>query len=133
MPVRYEIEPPIASLLMEGDVGPGDVVECLSALAADPAHRPGMPQLVDMRAVTRVAQVADHERVAYAFERMREHFAGARCAVVVATPVMFGAVRQFGTLAERAGLDVAPFMEMDEAREWLGVGEAAHGSMSDDD
>jgi hypothetical protein len=108
MTVRYTIAPAgVAHVTMTGVAGPGDVIEFLRALAADPAHRPAVPQLVDMRGVTQAAAVADLERVASAFEQMRPHFAGARCAVVVATPLMFGTVRRFATLAECAGSHAA--------------------------
>jgi ATP-binding protein involved in chromosome partitioning len=42
MSVRYRIATPdaVVRVSMEGDVSPGEVVECLHALAADPAYRP---------------------------------------------------------------------------------------------
>jgi hypothetical protein len=97
------------------------VIAFLRTLADDPAFRHGMPQLVDVRNVPEPMPIEDIEQVAYAFERMRDRFGGSRAAILVSTTAMFGAVRQFGTLAERAGIEVAPFGDEREAIDWLGI------------
>ena len=122
MTLRYEITSPgIVSVLVTGAADPDAVIELLRSLAYDPAFRPGMPQLVDMRDVPEPLPVKDLERVAYAFEQLRARFAGSRAAVLVSTTAMFGVVRQFGTLVERAGLEVTPFTDEHEALAWLSV------------
>ena len=121
MPMRYEITSPgIVRISVSGAIDPQAVVALLRSLAADPAFRPKLPRLVDMREAPEPLRVAELERVAYAFEQMRSHFAGSRAAVLVATTAMFGVVRQFGTLVERAGIEVSPFMGEREALAWLG-------------
>ena len=93
MPVRYEILPHRAvHVRMTGAIAPAEVVDFLHDLARDPA-----------------------------LEQMRPHFVGVRCAVVVASPLVFGTVRQFGAMVERAGMDVTPFMDERAAWTWLGV------------
>jgi hypothetical protein len=110
---------------MSGVAGVVEVIAVLRAIAADAAFRRSMPQLVDMRGVTQPTSVADLERVAYAVEQLRSEFGGARWAVLVATPAMFGVARQFAVLAERAGVEVAPFVDSALAHEWLGVAQGA--------
>ena len=122
MTLRYEITSPgIVRVLVIGAADPYAVIELLRSLAEDPAFRPGMAQLVDMREVPEPLPVKDLERVAHAFEQLRTRFAGSRAAVLVSTTAMFGVVRQFGTLVERAGLEVTPFTDEDEALAWLSV------------
>ena len=122
MPVRYEILPHRAvHVRMTGAINPGEVVDFLHNLARDPALEPAMPHFGDMRGVTQPATGADLERIASALEQMRPHFVGVRCAVVVASPLVFGTVRQFGAMVERAGMDVTPFVDERAAWAWLGV------------
>src|SRR6476660_4946828 len=124
--MRYEITSPgIVRISVTGVVSPHAAIALLRLLAEDPAFDAELPQLVDMREVPEPVPVSDLERVAYAFEQMRSRFAGSRAAVLVATTAMFGVVRQFGTLVERAGVEVTPFTDEHEALVWLGV---AHGS-----
>jgi hypothetical protein len=120
--LHYEITTPgIVRISVSGVIDPHAVVAFLRSLAADPAFRPQLPRLVDMREASQPLPVADLERVAHAFEQMRSQFSGSRAAIVVATTAMFGAVRQYGTLVERAGIEVSPFMREREALAWLGV------------
>jgi len=120
--MRYEITSPgIVRISVTGVVDPHTAIALLRSLAEDPAFGPRLPQLVDMREVPEPLPVTDLERVAYAFEQMRSRFAGSRAAVLVATTAMFGVVRQFGTLVERAGVEVTPFTDEREALAWLDV------------
>jgi hypothetical protein len=120
--MRYEITPTgLVRITIAGATDSHVVIAFLRTLADDPALRQAMPQLVDLRDVPEPMPIADLERVAYAFEQMRRRFGGFRAAVLVSTTAMFGAVRQFGTLAERAGIEVAPFAGEPEALDWLGV------------
>lgn len=120
--MRYEITSPgIVRISITGVVNAHAAIALLRSLAEDPAFDAEIPQLVDMREVPEPVPVSDLERVAYAFEQMRSRFAGSRAAVLVATTTMFGVVRQFGTLVERAGVEVTPFTDEREALAWLGV------------
>ena len=42
-----------------------------------------------------------------------------RAAVIVNQGWLFGIVRQFAALADRAGIRVMPFVDADQARQWL--------------
>jgi hypothetical protein len=111
----------IVRIEMTGGVGPGETLQFLERLATEPALRRGMPQLVDFTRVQAPPTAAESERVAQGFARLRHRFEGARCAVVVADPVVFGAIRQFAVLAVRAAVEVRPFLDVREAKRWLGL------------
>jgi hypothetical protein len=120
--IRYEITSPgIVRISISGLIDPHAVIAFLHSLVEDPAFHPQLPRLVDMREVPQPLPVADLERVAYAVEQLRSRLAGSRAAVLVSTTAMFGVVRQFGTLVERAGVEVTPFTSEREALAWLGV------------
>ena len=122
MTIRYEITSPgIVRIVVTGVVDAHTTIAFLRSLAEDPAFCPELPQLVDMREVPEPVPVTDLERVAYAFEQMRSRFDGSRAAVLVSTTAMFGVVRQFGTMVERAGVEVTPFTSEREALAWLGA------------
>ena len=108
---------------MTGIVGPAEILAFLERLAVDPAVRKGMPQLLDITGVHAPPTAAESERVAQGFARLRDRFEGARCAVVVSDPLVFGAIRQFGALAARAAVEVRPFLDAREAERWLGLPE----------
>ena len=123
MPIHYTIDAVrgIVRVEMAGVVGPNETLSFLERLGADPALRPAMPQLLDLRRMQAPPTSEDSESVALGFERLRSRFEGARCAVVVADPLVFGAIRQFAALAVRAAVEVRPFLDEREAERWLGL------------
>ena len=125
MPIRYTIDVArgVVRVVMTGVVEPSETLRFLEQLAADAALRPAMPQLVDFTGVAEPPTAADSESVAQGFARLRHRFEGARCAVVVADPLAFGAIRQFAALALRAAVEVRPFLDVREAERWLGLPE----------
>lgn len=125
MPIHYEIDivRGVVRVTMAGMIAPSDTLQFLEKLAADPALRVGMPQLLDFTKVQAPPTAAESESVAQGFARLRHRFEGARCAVVVADPLVFGAIRQFAALAARAMVEVRPFLDSREAERWLGLPE----------
>lgn len=111
----------LVRITVTGMVSAAEVTDFLETLGADAALRPAAPQLVDLRGMAQAASIADVELIAATYERMTTQFAGARCAMLVGTPVMFGVARQFGTLVERAHVEAAPFTNERDAWEWLGA------------
>jgi len=126
MPIHYAIDPGHDVVLVEmvGAVGPGEVLAFLERLALEPALRPGMPQLVDCGRMKTPPTVAASESVAEGFARLKPRFGGARCAVVVADALMYGAMRQFSALAMQAAVEVRPFLGVAAARAWLAIPDA---------
>jgi hypothetical protein len=125
VPIRHVIDVVrgVVRIEMIGVVGPTETLRFLERLALDPALRPAMPQLVDFTRIVAPPTAGESERVAQAFERLRHRFAGTRCAVVVADPLAFGAIRQFAALAARASVEVRPFLDVRAAERWLGLPE----------
>jgi len=123
VPIHYAIDGAIGVVYvdMSGAISPAEALMFLERLAVDPGLRPAMPQLVDVTRVHAPPSVAESEAVALGFARLRHRFEGARCAVVVTDPLMFGAIRQFAALATRALVEVRPFLDGREAQQWLGL------------
>ena len=128
--IQYSIDARrgVVRIEMAGVVSASDTVEFLERLAEEPELRPGMPQLLDFTQVAAPPTVTDSESVARTFSRLRSRFQGSRCAVIVADPLMYGAIRQFAALAARAGVDVRPFLDRREAEAWLGVASEEPGA-----
>ena len=125
MPIHYTIDVArgVVRVAMSGIIDPADTLRFLEQLAAEPSLQPAMPQLLDLRRVEAPPTVAESESVAQGFARLRHRFEGARCAVVVADPLAFGAIRQFAAMAARAAVEVRPFLDPREAERWLALPE----------
>jgi hypothetical protein len=123
VPIGYQIDATrgVVRVAVYEEFSAEEAAAFLESLADDPALSPGMSQLVDLRQAAAPPTVAESERLALTFARFRDHFAGVRCAVIVAHPAMYGAIRQFSALAARAGVDVRPFQDAEAAAEWLRV------------
>lgn len=102
-------------------MSPREALRFLERLATDPSLQQAMPQLVDFTGVDSAPTAAESETVAEGFARLRDCFEGARWAVVVSDALVYGAVRQFASMAARASVDVRPFLDWGEARRWLAV------------
>ena len=124
MPVSYEIDAArgVVRITIGDEFTAAEAVALLERLASDPLLSPGMSQLVDLTRMTTPPTVAESENLASALARLRGRFEGARCAVIVAHPAMYGAIRQLAALAARAGVEVRPFNDQVAAGEWLCVG-----------
>jgi hypothetical protein len=125
VPIHYTIDVArgVVLVAMSGVVDPADTLRFLEQLAAEPSLRPAMPQLLDLTRVGAPPTVAESESVARGFARLRHRFEGARCAVVVADPLAFGAIRQFAAMAASAAVEVRPFLDPREAERWLALPE----------
>ena len=99
-----------------GTLASGDIAQHRVRLRADPAFDAEYSQLVDLRAVTEVE--ATPEEIAF-LARDPLFAAGARRAIVAASPAVFGLARMFGTYAESAEQNVHVFADMDKACAWL--------------
>jgi hypothetical protein len=123
VPIHYAIDSAIGVVYvdMSGAISPAEVLMFLERLAVDPGLRPAMPQFIDTTRVHAPPSIAESEAVAQGFARLRHRFEGARCAVLVAEALMYGAIRQFAALAARASVGVRPFLDAREAQDWLGL------------
>lgn len=124
MPVHHEIDVDAGRIVVQlsGEVTAAEIFGYYAKLAADPLLRPGLGVLADSRDVTAVPSFAEMSMVATSTSRTPPDMRPTHAAVVVAAAWLFGIVRQFGALAERGGIRVMPFYDLEEACEWLASG-----------
>lgn len=121
MPIRHAVDPRagVARFTVSGEFTLADMQAAVDRLAADPIYRPGMPILSDHRAIARPASA---EEVAGLVSHVADHgpvFAGARMAIVAASAASYGMMRMLSTLAEDVPMEIAVFLDVDEALRWL--------------
>ena len=121
MPVRHEIDVDagLIKVYLSGAVTSAEILAYYARLAVDPLLRPGLAVLADCSGVDAVPSFAEISIVATGHAHTPSALRPTVAAVVVATPWLFGIVRQFGALVERTGVRVRPFYADDDARRWL--------------
>jgi hypothetical protein len=121
VPVHHEIDVAAGRIVvcLSGAVTAGEVLAYYAALAVDPALRPGLTVLADCREVTAVPSFPEMGMVVNAQSRTPPDLRPTRAAVVVAAAWLYGIIRQFSALAERGGIRVMPFYDIEEANRWL--------------
>jgi len=122
VPVDYEIdtEQDVVVTRGHGRLTDDDLLGVQQRLRADPAFRPDMNELCDLRDVSEVEVTSRGLRLLAA----RNHFgAGSRRAFVVERPVLFGIARMLQALTDRHPDELrVQFDELRDARAWVGLG-----------
>lgn len=103
-----------------------DLEKQAKAVAADPRIKPGLRELVDLRAVDSVE--ASTETLGFIIFTDKEHrdkFEGMRIAIVAPRDLLFGLSKIFEVLSdvENAPSKINVFRTMREAEEWLQIKE----------
>jgi len=121
VPIRYEIDAEAGLILVElsGTVPAAELFDYYATLAADTSLGPDLSVLADCRGVTSGPSFLELYGLATAKGRLPPHLRPTRAAVIVNQGWLFGIVRQFAALADRGGIRVMPFVEPDQARQWL--------------
>jgi hypothetical protein len=119
VPIRYEIRPGLVHVVIDDVLDAGEIFAFYGALGRDPGFRPGTPFLVDARAVDRVAPLTELRGTALEARRNPVFAVPTKSAALVATPLMFGVVRQWAMLSADSNLVTRPFYDVVEAQEWL--------------
>jgi hypothetical protein len=118
MALRYSIEDGVVVLSATA----GDFAmlrDVLNAAAADPAARPRMPLLIDVRTEANGVRYEDVRCRVETMAEMRHQF-GPRWAIVTGTQaVPVGVGRMFAAFSEIEGFDVGMFADEDDAIRWL--------------
>ncbi len=118
MPIRYRVKRGVLVL----EVAPQGFAElrgALRAAAADPASRPNMPLLIDVRTEVPGVRYEDIQHRLQILSEMRAQF-GPRWAIVTGTgPVRVGVGRLFAVFSEIEGLEVGVFADEAVALTWL--------------
>jgi hypothetical protein len=113
-----ESEPPVAHLRCPDGGSFADHVAALRDLAGTPELAPGIPVLLDVRAVKLLPNPAEAEVLAGLLANqgvLGRH----RVAVVVNGGTQYGVARMVCTVAELRGADAKVFMEEPAALSWL--------------
>ena len=100
---------------------PDDIKASRERYRTDPDFSPDMKQLIDLRSVTAVEVTTRDWR---ALAKTDPFGPGARRALVGDQDLTFGVLRMYEALSERPEVAVHVFRNIDEAREWLGIGAA---------
>jgi hypothetical protein len=102
-----------------GVVRGSDILETQRQLATDPDFEPTFSQLFDLTPATEVDVSAEQIRsmaAATAFQR------GARRAIVVDRPLVYGLTRMFELLLQERGGEIQIFADLATAEQWLDAG-----------
>jgi len=122
MPIRYRYDQPAALVRVDaaGDLTGADLRDYFVALVRESWWRPGLRILADNRGVTSLPSLPELQDSAIALAQSQAYRGGARVAILVATTLQYGAVRQFqGLSGDDGGGDIALFHDEAEALAWL--------------
>ena len=125
MPITFRIDKKsgIVFTTMEGTVSISEIIDGLQELMTHPDFSPGLNGLVDMRNSTVNSTPEEVKRIAELMTSHREEIGISRSAVVVSKDAIFGMARMFQVFAEKSSIKTQLFRDIDEARQWLGIGE----------
>ena len=121
MPVKYSIDTQhsLVYTVFSGKVTDADFDHHLQSLSSDARFEPAMPELVDLRAVTKVSLSA-HTIPSSA--RWKLHAPRAQRAVVAPTDFLFGLARMYQShLGEASESHFMVFRTLPPALAWLGL------------
>jgi hypothetical protein len=128
MPISYQIDEARRLVLTtaSGALTDSDILRLKARLVADPKWKPGMRELSDVRLIDRLEVTADGVRqMMMRDECHAAALASYRLAIVVSHQVVYGMARMYQMLTEQIVPDVRVFRDMEEAKRWLAVDEAA--------
>lgn len=118
MAVQYEIENGVLILRL-AEEGFSHLRVALRAATEDPAARPAMPLLLDLRGEPRNVRYEDVRWRTEILAEMREQFGPRWAFLTDLDPARRGIARMFRVFSEVEGLDVGLFTDQDEAVRWL--------------
>jgi hypothetical protein len=131
MGISYRIDPARRRVyvMASGPITGADFFQAQQRLIEDPAFQPTFSQLFDLIDTEEVEVSANQigalaERTAFV--------RGARRAIVVNRPLLFGLARMFGLMADATGGDVEIFSDVRSAEQWLDGGLVSPPTLPDD-
>jgi hypothetical protein len=123
MPIVYSIDPSRnrVTLTFTGTITDRELFETFDGLYQDPAHRIGMDELSDLRAVHNVTVTSvGLQALADQTARLLDHAHQSwRVAVVAPQDVVFGLARMYGLFREDSPELVRVFRDLPTAEAWL--------------
>ena len=127
MPITFRIdkESGVVCTTIDGYVSTDEIIEGLRNIMNHPDFRPGLNGIADLRNSDLNTFSADVKRIAELLVEYRDKTGPSRTAVLVSNDVTFGMTRVFQVFAEQSSVETAIFRDMEEAVQWLGVGNAS--------
>lgn len=92
--------------------------EAMIRVTRDARYRPGMTLLLDLREMDFVPTPDETWRLALVFRSLKKSLTG-KIAISVASPLHYGLARIVSTYAGVSGIRIKPFLDGDEALQWL--------------
>ena len=123
MPVDYRIdkENAVVFTTARGVLTADDIIASRRRLDANPDFSPDMKQVIELLGVTEVNVTKNEWR---ALAKTDPFEPGAQRALVGDRDITYGILRMYEMMTDRPGINVHVFRGMDEARVWLGIGDA---------
>jgi len=128
MAITYAIDPGLGVVFTKatGVLTDDELVGHKQNLLRDPAFKPGMVELSDVRGVERLEVTPEGIRRFVAQDKAdADRLRGFKLAIVVSKDVVFGMARVYEMRTEANPLSVNVFRDMEEARVWLGLSQDA--------
>jgi hypothetical protein len=120
MPISYRIEGNLVLTTASGVLTDDDILQLKKQLVGDPAFKPGMGELSDVRAVEQLAVTPEGVRLMVQHDAAHaDQVRTIRLAIVVAKDEVFGMARMYQMLTEGTVDNVKVFRDIAEARAWL--------------
>lgn len=124
MPAAYSISPEHDIVLCRffGVVEDRELIAVTKAIPRDPAFRPSLAELIDLRPVERIRVST---ATIHAAATVPDFGAGSRRALLVSSKLLYGLARMFQAFSDQADDEIRIFQRLDEALTWLGLDERA--------
>ena len=122
MPISYHIDSQHGVILTtaSGVLTDDDIIKHKQELLRDPAVKPEMRELSDVRGVDRLEVTAEGiQRFVAQDASNASGLRGHRLAIVVSSDFVFGTARMYEVLTETNPLEVMVFRDIDKAKAWL--------------
>lgn len=123
MPISYRIDVDLGAVFTHatGALTDDELIAHKRDLTRDPAFKPGMVELSDLRGLERLdITSAGVSRFVAQDESDANQLAGVRMAIVASEDLAYGMSRMYG-MRTGQNVDVQSFRDIDEARRWLGL------------
>jgi len=107
-----------------GTVTYQDVLDYVTSLTSDECIKPGMKELIDLRAADKTEVTSSGLLGVAMFTALhKEKLRGTKCAMVAGKDLAFGLAKTYQAYSESEGIEVdrRVFTDFDEACEWLGI------------
>ena len=121
MPVTFTINERLvrATIVGNDSLTEPEFRELLSAVLDHPEFRPGYDILYDRRSVKASLDPAFVRAALCAIEERAGHLDGCRWAVLISPKSALEVVRMTSLLGERSGIEARPFVDLNDALDWL--------------